>query len=98
MNGIAERIEDRRDLERNSRMMPPDIGHGQCDVLGKCSCTIHPHSLGVSAQVPPPGKAVPAPSANHVPLAAHNHPWMEIAHVRADLHDLANKLVPNHHW
>src|SRR5689334_16912183 len=97
MNGIAERIKYRGDLKRNPRMMPPDIGHWQRDVFGKRTRAIHPYSLGVSAQVSPPGKAVPASAANHVSFATHNHPWMEIAYVRAHLHNLADKLVPNHH-
>ena len=49
------------------------------------------------AQVAAAGHAVAAASADDVPLAADEVARAEVVHVRADLDDLADELVPDHH-
>ena len=57
---------------------------------------LHAEPDRVGAQVPPPGHAVAAAAADDVPLAADDVARVEVAHVRADLDDLADELVPDH--
>src|SRR6478672_9204988 len=97
MHRVAERIEDGRHFLVDIGMMPPDVGHGEGDQLGKCACAIYAYALGVRAQVPPPGEAVAAAAAHHVSFAAYDVAGKEVVDVRADGDDLAHKFVPNCH-
>ena len=70
MHGVAERIEDRRDVEVDPRVVVPDVGHRQGDVLGERTRPIDADARGLGAQMAPARHAVAAPSAHDVPLAA----------------------------
>ena len=74
----------------------PDVGHRQRDVLGERARPLHAEPDRVRAEVPPAGHAVAAAAADDVPLAADDVARVEVAHVRADLDDLADELVPDH--
>jgi hypothetical protein len=93
VDGVAERIEDRRDLLVDARPVVPDVRHRQGDVLGERTVASDPQSDRVGAEVAPAGKAVTAATADDVTLAAHEIAWPEIADVAADLDDLADELV-----
>ena len=69
----------------------PDVRHRQRDVLGECAGPLHAEPDRVRAQVPPPRHAVAAATADDVPLAADDVARVEVAHVRADLDDLARR-------
>ena len=97
VHGIAKRIEDRRNLLVDLRIMPPDVRHRQRDKLRKRSRPIHPDAQRMRAQMPPPRQTVPAPPAGHMALAAHNVARIKIIHIRSHRHNLADKLMPNRH-
>ena len=79
------------------RVVDPDVGHRQRQVLGERPGAVDADALGVLAQVPPAGQAVAAPAADDVPLAADDLADVEVLDVRADLDDLAHELVADHH-
>ena len=97
MHRVAERIENGRDVAIDGRIVQPDIGHGQRDVLGKRAGPIHADPLGVLAEMPAASQAVAAAAADHMPFAADNVAGSEIDHIRADRDDLAHELVADHH-
>ena len=78
VDGVAEGIEDGGNVLIDPSMMTPDVGHGQRDVLGKCSGAIHTHALAVRAEMTTAGQAVPAAPADHVPFPAHDVARKEI--------------------
>src|SRR5215472_5694830 len=95
MDRVAEWIKYRCDLAVDLRVVLPDVGHRQNDVLGKSARPVYAHALRMGTQVATSGEAVPAASANHVPLAADQFSAMKIGDVRSDFDDLADKFVPN---
>ena len=97
VDGVAERVEDRLHVAGDVRVVDPDVGHRQRQVLGERAGAVDADALGVLAQVPPAGQAVAAPAADHVPLAADDLADVEVLDVRADLDDLAHELVADHH-
>ena len=96
VDGVAERVEDRGDVLVDPGPVVPDVRHRQRDQLGEGARPLHAEPDRVRAQVPPPGHAVAAAAADDVALAADDVAGMEVAHVRADLDDLAHELVPDH--
>ena len=70
VDGVAEGIEDRRDVEVDARRVLPDVRHRQRDVLGERAGAVDADALGVRAQMAPPGHAVAAAAADEVPFAA----------------------------
>ena len=54
----------------DARLVVPDVGHRQRDVLGERAGPVDADALGVLAQVPAAGQAVAAAAADDVPLAA----------------------------
>ena len=60
VDGVAERVEDRRHVAVDPRGMVPDVGHRQGDVLGERPRAVDAHPLGVLAEGPPSGEAVAA--------------------------------------
>ncbi len=97
MDGVAERIEDRGDVQIDAFLVTPEVGHRHRDVIGERARPVHADALGVRAQMPPPGQAIAAAAADHVAFAAHQIARVEIADVGAHLHDLADKLVADRH-
>ena len=96
MHRIAKRIEDRRYLRRDSRSMVPDIRHRQDHILGKRPIPVYSDTLRVGAKMPASRQAVPASSANYMPLTADQLSGMHIRHIRAHLHHLTHELMADH--
>ena len=97
VDGVAERVEDRLHVARDIRVMGPDVGHRQRQVLGERAGPVDADPLRVLAQVPAPRQAVAAPAADHVALAADDFADVEILDIGAGLDDLAHELVADHH-
>ena len=70
---------------------------GSDDVFGERARPVDADALGVRAEVPPAGQAVAAAAADDVALAADDLAGMKVRDVRADLDDLADELVADHH-
>jgi hypothetical protein len=93
---VAEWVEDRRNVSVDRRLVVPDVRHRQRDELGERAGPVHADPGGVVAEVAPACHAVPASAAHDVSLAADEVAGAEVAHVRPDVHDLADELVPDH--
>ena len=94
---ISERIENRRHVVIHARLVVPDIRHRHADVFRERPRAVHTDALRVRAKMPPPREAVPATPAHDMPLRAHDVALAEIIHVRSDVHDLADELMPHDH-
>ena len=92
---VAERVEDRRDVSIDRTFVMPHVGHRKRDVLGERARPVHADPLRERAEVASPRHAVPAPAADDVAFPAHEVALAEVAHVGADLGDLADELVPD---
>src|SRR5262249_9783360 len=97
---VAEGIEDRCHVAVDRRVVMPDVGHGECQVLGEGTGSIYADPPGMSAKMPSAGEAVTTSAADDVPFPAHDLPRMEIGNVRPDRDDLADKFVAydHRHW
>ena len=91
VDGVAERVEDRLHVAGDVRVVDPDVGHRQRQVLGERPGPVDADALGVLAEVPAAGQAVAAAAADDVPLAADDLADVEVLDVRADLDDLARR-------
>src|SRR5262249_45033381 len=67
---VAEGIKDGGDVKQHALVMPPDIRHGQGNVLGEGAGAIDPDPLRMGTEVTPPGKTIPTAAADDVTLAA----------------------------
>ena len=94
---VSERIEDRRNVLVYPRPVVPDVRHRQRYVLGERAGPLYPEPDGVRTQVPAPCHAVPAATADDVPLAADEVADLEVAHVGADRGRLTDELVADNH-
>ena len=88
---VAERIEDGLHVAGDGRVVDPDVGHRQRQVLGERPGPIDADALGVLAQVAAAGQAIAAAAADHVPFAADDVAGVEILDVAADLDDLGRR-------
>src|SRR5690606_23094627 len=70
VHGVAERVEDRGDVQVDGDAVHPDVGGGQRDVLGEGAVTADSQAHGGPAQVAAAGQAVAALAAHQVALAA----------------------------
>ena len=93
---VPERVEDRGHLLVDARPVVPDVRHRQRHELGESARPLHAEPDRVGAEMAPPGHAVAAAAADDVALAADDVARVEVAHVRADIDDLADELVPDH--
>ena len=93
VHGVAERVEDRGDVEVDRDPVHPDVGGGQRDVLGERAVAAHAEADGVAAQVPAAGQAVAALAADQVALAADQVADRDVRRRRRRLDDLADELV-----
>ena len=97
MNGVAKRIKNGGDFLVDSRIVSPDIGHGQGNELSEGAGTIDSDAFCRSAEMTPAREAVSASAAYDVAFAAHDVAWIEVADIRADLDNLADELVTDDH-
>ena len=93
MNRIAQRVEYRLDIRGNFGVVIPHIGLRQRDIFGKGAGPIHPHALGVIAQMATAGHAIPAMTANDVTFATDAIAEAKIVDVIADLHDFPDEFM-----
>jgi hypothetical protein len=81
MDGVAERVENRLHVARDFRVVSPDIGHRQRQILSEGAGTVNADTLGVFAEVPAARQAVAAPAADDMPLAADDLAQAEVLDV-----------------
>src|ERR1035438_752927 len=96
MHRVAKWIKDGRYFQRNIVRMAPDVGHGQDDILRESAGAIDSYSARMRTKMPPAGHAVAAASADDVTLPTDPVANLEVCHVRADLHNFADKLMADH--
>ena len=94
---VAERIENRGDVEIDSRSMTPDVGHRQDDIFGERARPVHADAHGMRAQMPSAGETIAAASAHHVAFAADNIAGMKIVDVRSHFDDFAHEFMTDRH-
>src|SRR5450759_5285701 len=94
---VAEGVEDGGDVEIDSLVMTPDIGHRQRDVFGESAWPVYADPHGVGAQVAPAGEAVAAAAANHVAFPADQIAREEIGDIGTHRFNPADELVADRH-
>ena len=97
VNGVAEGIENRGDVEINRIGVMPDVRHRQGQIFGERAGPIDADALGVGAEVAAAGQAIAAPSADDVAFSADDLTGIKIRDIGSDLDDLAHELVTHHH-
>lgn len=97
MDGVPKWVEDRRNIQRDTVMMAPDIGHRQRNVFGERTRPVDPDSVRMGAQVAASGQTVTATSAHHVTLTAHQIAREEIGDVGTGLHYASNEFMAYRH-
>ena len=97
MHRVAERIEDGGHVEIDGRIVVPDIGHRQRDVLGESAGAIDADAACVLAQMASPRQAIATQAAHHMALAADDLAGMKVGDVGAGGHDLADELMADDH-
>jgi hypothetical protein len=95
---LPKGVEDRGYFLVHMRLVPPDVAHRQHDKFRERTGTIHPDARGERAKMAAAGKAVAAAPAGDVALAADDVAGVKVVHVGADFDNLADKLMPDHHW
>ena len=83
--------------EEKSRIAVPDIGNRNGKIFRKTAVPVHPDSLGIGAEMPPPGKAVPAMTADNMAFSADKIPHLHIVDMFAERRHPAHKFVPDGH-
>ncbi len=96
MHGVAERVEDRGDVEVDGDPVHPDVGGRQGDVLGEGAVAVDAEADGVAAEVAAAGQAVAALAADQVALAADQVADGDVRDAGTELGDLADELVAQH--
>ena len=94
---VAERVEHRRHVEVDVALVLPDVAGRYDEVLGERAGPGQPDAVGVRAQVASTGPAVAAAAAHDVALGADQIAHGHLGDLRAELDDLADELVADHH-
>ena len=97
MRGVAERIKTREHLQRNPGVHVHRVACGKAQIFREGSLAVDPDALRVLAEVPPPGEAVAALAAHDVAFAVDQIARLEALDIAADLDNLADELVADHH-
>ncbi|MCY1356045.1 hypothetical protein D9M69_424840 [compost metagenome] len=97
VHGIAERVEDRRDLVGHVVRDRHDVIFRQADELAEGTRAVDADAERVAAQMPAAGAAVAAFAADDMALARHPLADMVLGDGRADLGDLAHELMADDH-
>ena len=82
VHGVAERVEDRGDVEVDRDPVHPHVGGGQRDVLGEGAVAVDAEADRVAAQVAAAGQAVAALAADEVALAADQVADLDVVDAR----------------
>ena len=93
MDRIAERVEDRGDVEVDLGEVGPQVARRHDDELGEGSVALHPDAYGVGAQHPASGQTVAALAARDVALGADDLAGVDGGDTLTELDDLADELV-----
>src|SRR6202140_3897938 len=91
--GVAERVEDRRDVEVDLGQVRPQVDRRHHDELGEGAVPLNSDADSVGAQGPASGQAVAAATAHDVPLGSDDLAWVDGRHALAQANHLADKLV-----
>lgn len=93
VDGVAEWVEDRRNVEVNARLVLPDVRVRHGDELGKTAVGVYADSGRIGTECPLPRHAVAAAAADQMALDADDIAGLEIDNVRAHIDDLADEFV-----
>jgi len=93
MDGVAERIENARDVAGDGRSVMPHVGHRHRNVVGESSRAVDAHTQRAGAEVTA-GEAVAAASADDVPFGADDVAGKEVGNVRPYLDDFPTNSWP----
>jgi hypothetical protein len=85
-----------RRYRRESRIVMPDVGHRQHDVLGERARAVDADAERLGAQVAPAGQTVAAAAAHQVSFAADDVAGEKVSHV-GRRRRFPDELVPDHH-
>ena len=97
VHGVPERVEDRRHIAVDVRIVSPDVGHRQREVFGERARAIDADPLRILAEVAAACEAVAAVAADDVAFAADDLADGVILDVRADLDDPPHEFVADDH-
>ena len=95
--GVAERVEDRRDVVRDVVGQREDVLCGNGDVFGEGTLTGDADADVVVAEVAAACPAVAAVATGHVPFDRDTLTHLEPVGLRAEPNDLTGELVTDHH-
>lgn len=93
VDGVAERVEDRGDIEVHLRPVHPDVRGGQGHVLGEGAVAADAEADGAPAQMAAPGQTVAAAAADEMALAADEIADGDVPYGVAHRDHLADELV-----
>ena len=94
VDGVAERIEDRRVLQIQGRAVAPEVAGWHRDVLRERAVALNSQALRARAKMTLARGATAALAANQVPLRGHHRAHRHaLAGVRAHVDDAAHELV-----
>ena len=97
VHGVAERVEDGGDIEVDAGAVMPDVGHRQREILGEGAGAIHADALVSAQRWRRPARQLRQRPQTTWPSPLTMSPGMKVVHVRADLDDLADELMPDDH-
>lgn len=93
VDGVAERVEDRGDVEINVRLVLPDVCVRHGDELGESAVGVHADAARFYAQSTLARHTVSAASADEMAFNADDVADCEIDDVRADINEFADEFV-----
>ena len=93
VHGVAERVEDGRDVEVDLRQVRPQVSRGHDDELGESAVALHADADGVGAQGSAAGHAVAAAPTDDVAFRADDLARVDRGDVLAQLDDFAHELM-----
>jgi hypothetical protein len=94
VNGVAERVENRRDFEIDAGIVLPDISHRERNVFGEAAVGIDSDAFRIGTSVTTSSHTIPAATANQMTFAADYVADLKIIDVSPDFNDFAHKFVP----
>ena len=95
MDGVTERIEDRRDLVWNRVVEPPDVDRRHCDVVCERAVRVDADDHHALADVGLTRPAEQTGAARNMPLGRHTLANGETAHRGTECLDRPDELVPD---
>ena len=93
VHGVAERVEDSRDVRGNLVGHGPEIGRGNGDIFGECAVPAAADADGLVTEMAFPGAAVPAQTASDMSFGRDAVPGLIAIDLIADGDDLTNEFM-----